>query len=71
MTRETYEQWMKRVDKVLVQISGLDSARLADFPSHALYNDRVTPREAAIECLIKSFHLIKQWNNFPQDFIPD
>lgn len=59
----TFTAWQHKVDAVLVSLCGLTSSDLADYPSYDLWNDSVSPFEAAVVCL-------EEWNDFPADLLP-
>jgi hypothetical protein len=48
---DTYEAWMRQVDRVISSKIGLTSEDLSDFNSRDLYDAGVSPEEAADECL--------------------
>jgi hypothetical protein len=47
----SYEEWMRRVDAVVMARAGVSVHDLPDFQSRDMYNDEVTPAEAAAEVL--------------------
>lgn len=47
----TFEQWMKKVDNILVSKSGMSSMDLADNAYHDMYDDGDTPGKAADDTL--------------------
>jgi hypothetical protein len=47
----TFEQWMVRVDKLLVRACGLSSADLADCMYHDWFDARIRPIRAANKAL--------------------
>ena len=51
-TRDGFVQWMDRVDARISAICGLSSMDLADQCWRDWYDDGMSPREAAEECLI-------------------
>ena len=48
-----FEQWMKRVDKILVRTSGFDHRSLGDFLYRDAFDDELTPQEVAEEVLMQ------------------
>jgi hypothetical protein len=54
MPKATFEQWMAKVDAVLVRTCGLTSGDLADWMYGDAYDDGVSPREAAQEVLAEN-----------------
>lgn len=63
MPELSFADWNTAVDRELIRLAGLTADCLADYPSYDLWNDGLTPREAAEECLV-------EWNDFPADLIP-
>ena len=57
----TYQQYMQQVDAELLKICGLTHSDLSDFCSRDLYEDGVSPREAAEECL--------EMSDFPMEML--
>jgi hypothetical protein len=57
----TFAAWQVLVDIELVELCGLTAACLADYPSYDLWNDSVSPREAAEVCLV-------EWNDFEGNY---
>jgi hypothetical protein len=58
---DTFNAWVRKVNTELVEICGLDTDSLADFPSADLWADDNTPAEAARVCL-------EDWNDTPVAF---
>lgn len=49
--RLLYKQWLEQVDRELEKICGLDQGSLPDWLARDAFDDGLTPKEAAIECL--------------------
>lgn len=47
----TFEQWSKQVDEELEKLGGFTQLWLPDWMARDAYDDGLTPREGAIECL--------------------
>ena len=47
----TYKEWMREVDKIVIETCGLDMAFLPDWLSRDAYEDGLTPAEGATMCL--------------------
>lgn len=50
----TFEQWMKKVNAKLVATCGLESSDLADIAYYDLFEDGLSPAEAAKEALAEN-----------------
>lgn len=48
----TFEEWLLRVDGIILSKTGLGYEDLADFNSRDLYDDGCTPEMGAEECLL-------------------
>lgn len=59
-----YDEWINLVDMELLRICGVQSADLADFPSYDLWNDSISPYEAAECCLV-------EWNDYPESLFEE
>jgi len=51
---DTYEAWMRKVNRVLAGRVGLTADDLEDFDSWSCYDSGMTPEEGAEECLSNS-----------------
>ncbi len=60
----TLAAWLDKVDHELVHLCDMPHDCLADFPIWDLWNDDVSPAEAAYICLV-------EWNDFPSDLIEE
>lgn len=49
--KETYEEWMKQVDRHVYSLAGVSVHDLGDFMSRDMYQDGCDPEEAAQEAL--------------------
>jgi hypothetical protein len=47
----TYNQWVKEVDRLIIQQVGLSMHDLPDWLSRDAYEDNISPEEAAQMCL--------------------
>lgn len=47
----TFEHWKAEVDWHLTKMCGLDQMSLPDWLARDAYDDGMTPREGALECL--------------------
>lgn len=52
----TYEQWMKKVDQIVRQRTGLSVDDFSDWLSHDAYDDDLTPAQAANQFLDEHRH---------------
>jgi hypothetical protein len=50
-TRMTFEQWKQRVDVELDKLGYMPQIFLPDWLARDAFDDNLTPREGAIECL--------------------
>lgn len=50
----TMNQWLKRVDAILLSRIGMTSSDLPDFDIWNMWNDGCSPEDGAYECLIES-----------------
>ncbi len=57
----TFQQYMQKVDAEIAGICGLSSLDLADVCFRDMFDDGVSPREAAEECL--------EYSDFPMDLL--
>ncbi len=48
----TYEEWMKEVDKAMVNSVGVDTLMIADANYRDMYDDEIEPVEAAQQALL-------------------
>jgi hypothetical protein len=48
---QTFDQWMKDVDKYLLRKVGLTHSDLPDFPSYDMWSDGISAEEAAQDLL--------------------
>ncbi|MEC4763789.1 hypothetical protein VT930_11810 [Mycobacterium sherrisii] len=51
MSRPTFDEWMRLVDRELAQRCGLTHSDLADFCYRDAFNDECSPAEVAVEVL--------------------
>ena len=58
---DNFNQYMKRVDAELTAICGLSSGDLGAVCYYDMFNDEISPYDAALECLEQS--------DFPMDLV--
>jgi hypothetical protein len=51
---DSYKAWMRQVDAIVLRRAGVSVHDLPDFQSRDMYNDEVTPAEAAAEVLAEA-----------------
>ena len=56
--KDTYEQWIKRVDAILAHHVGLVHDDLPDTPTRQYYDDGLSPAEGARRVLRKAKELL-------------
>ena len=49
---DTFKQWLAKVDRILVGRIGFDHQDLEDFMSYDAWDEGMTPKEGAEECLM-------------------
>ncbi|ASJ79591.1 hypothetical protein SEA_KALNOKY_88 [Mycobacterium phage Kalnoky] len=50
----SFEEWMRRVDRVMLAVTGLTHRDIADWNYRDAYDDDVSPRTAALKALANS-----------------